>query len=174
MSEMARWRNRAVCLPSHSSRSLCISSFSSSRGKPASAVVAQTFWSGSCFWYARRWRSSMGVRMMSPSVGNLGSVVLSASPFWVLRVCGDSDGAGNMRSNGTPSSTSPSSYVMVYVFVRVSEIAVTMPFQRSRPLSHSACTLSLSLYDVLSSASLWPCSVCLCWVLLLEDSECLA
>ncbi len=62
----------------------------------------------------------------------------------------------------------------MYVFVRVSEIAVIVSFHSSRPPCHSACTLSLSLYDVLSSASLWPCSICLCWALFLEDSECLA
>jgi hypothetical protein len=44
--EMTGWRNRTVVFPSQSSTSLRISSSSSSRGKPASAVVAHTFWSG--------------------------------------------------------------------------------------------------------------------------------
>ena len=109
MSEIAGWRNRAVFLPSHSSRSFFTSSSSSSRGKPASAVVAHTFWSGSCCWCARMLRSSLGVRMTSPSAGDLGSVVLSASPFWVLGSCVVSAGAGHMRLTVTPSSTSPSS-----------------------------------------------------------------
>ena len=78
--EMAGWRNRVVVLPSHSSALLCFSSSSSSRGKPASAVVAQTFWSGMrCCWVSRVWSSSV-VRITSPSVGNLGSVVFRAIP----------------------------------------------------------------------------------------------
>ena len=62
----------------------------------------------------------------------------------------------------------------MYVFGRVLEIAVTVPSQRARPPRHRACTLSLSSYAVLSSASLWPCSICLCCVFFLKDSECLA
>ena len=80
--------------------------------------------------------------MMSPSVGNLGSVVLSRSPFRVLGSCVGWGGAVSKRSMWTSSSMSPSSYVMVYVFVRVSEIAVTFPSQKSRPPLHRARTLS--------------------------------
>jgi hypothetical protein len=57
--------------------------------------------------------------MMSPSVGNLGSVVLSRSPFRMLEPCAGWGEAGSKRSKWTSSSMSPSSYVMVYVFVMV-------------------------------------------------------
>ena len=63
---------------------------------------------------------------------------------------------------------------MVYVFVRVSEIAVILPSQNSGPPFHRTCTLSWRLYAVLSRASLCPCPICLRCAFFLEDSEYLA
>ncbi len=70
---------------------LCISSSSSSRGKPVSPVETHIFWSDRSCWWIRRRRSSPGVRITSPSVGNLGSVVFRTSP---LRMWGDNVGRG--------------------------------------------------------------------------------
>ena len=85
-----------MVFPSHSSYSFCISVVSFSSGNPASAVVVHTFWSGACCWWVRRRRVSSGLRMMSPSCGCRGSVVLRRRPCLMFGAGVWEGGAGMM------------------------------------------------------------------------------
>ena len=128
-SEMTVCRKRDVIFPSQSPNSLCISSLSSSRGNPDSTDVTQTVCSDTCCWWMRRRRSSLGVSMMSPSVGNRGSCGFLGQ-FLFVDVCfychlmdvGVSVGSGETGSRcamGTSSSTWSSMYIYIYTHTHI-------------------------------------------------------
>ena len=104
--EMDEWRNLSVGFPSQSSLSLWISRVSSSSGKANSDVVVHIFWFGICCWWVRRRRISSRVRMVSPSCGNLGSIVRRMSPFRMVGVRDEGGGYGIMWVKCTSSSVS--------------------------------------------------------------------